>query len=54
MKKKQTRINTGEKMTPYMESWLAEIEEDIKTGKNMSGPFNSVEELMEHLEKDEE
>ncbi len=44
-------VSTGEQMTPYMESWLAEIEEDRKTGKNFSGPFETTEELMDHLEK---
>ena len=44
-------VSTAEKMTPYMESWLAEIEEDIKAGKNISGPFDTVDELISHLEK---
>ena len=44
-------VSTGEQMTPYMESWLEEIEEDRKTGKNISGPFYSADELMAHVEK---
>jgi len=51
MKTKPKKINTDEKMTPYMESWLAEVEQDIKAGKNMSGPFHTIEELMKHLTK---
>ena len=44
-------VSNGEQMTPYMESWLAEVEKDIKAGKNISGPFSSVEELRAHLSK---
>ena len=44
-------VSTAEKMTPYMESWLKEIEQDRKTGKNFSEPFEATEELMAHLEK---
>ncbi|OGZ65751.1 MAG: hypothetical protein A3D34_00485 [Candidatus Staskawiczbacteria bacterium RIFCSPHIGHO2_02_FULL_33_16] len=44
-------VSTAEKMTPYMESWLAEIEEDIKAGKNMSKPYDSAEELIKSLAK---
>lgn len=28
---------------------LAEADADIKAGRNLSGPFDSVDELMEHL-----
>jgi len=44
-------VSTGEAMTPYMESWLAEIEKDKKVGKNMSGPFNSIVALKAHLSR---
>jgi hypothetical protein len=44
-------VSTAEKMTPYMESWLAEVEEDIKDNRNFSGPFHSVAELKKQLEK---
>ncbi len=44
-------VSTAKKMTPYMESWLAEVEKDIKAGKNFSGPFGSVAELKKHLNK---
>lgn len=52
-KKSQSRSSNHriEKMTPYMEKWLEEVEKDIKAGKNMSGPFYSVKELMKHLNK---
>jgi len=44
-------VSNGESMTPYMESWLSEIEKDRKTGKNTSGPFSSTKELKVHLSK---
>ena len=44
-------VTTAEKMTPYMESWIAEVEEDIKAGKNMSKPYDSAEELIKSLSK---
>lgn len=51
IKTKNRKLNADEKMTPYMEKWIAKVEKDIKAGKNMSGPFHSVEELRKHLEK---
>jgi len=44
-------VSNAEQMTPYMESWLAEVEEDIKHNRNFSGPFETTKELMNHLEK---
>ena len=44
-------VSNAEKMTPYMENWLAEVEKDIKAGKNMSKPYNSAEELIKSLSK---
>lgn len=44
-------VSAGEIITPYMESWLAEIEKDKKANKNISGPFNSIAELKAHLSK---
>jgi len=44
-------VSAGEEMTPYMESWLDEIERDKKTKKNVSGPFPSVSSLKEHLSR---
>ena len=37
--------------TPYLEKILEEVEEDIKTGKNLSPTFDSVDEMFDHLEK---
>ncbi len=44
-------VSTAEHMTPYMESWLAEVGKDIKAGKNMSKPYDSAEELIKSLVK---
>lgn len=37
--------------TPYLEKIMREADKDIKTGKNLSPIFNSVDEMFEHLEK---
>lgn len=34
-----------EQMTPALEKKLAKIDKDIKTGKNLVGPFRTAEEL---------
>lgn len=44
-------VSDAEPMTPYMEGWLREVEKDIKEGKNISKPLNSVDELMKSLSK---
>ena len=44
-------VSAAEEMTPYMESWVAEIEKDKMTGKNTNGPFDSIEELKSHLSR---
>jgi len=44
-------VSAGETMTPYMESWLAEIECDKKTGKHVNGPFSSIAALRKHLSR---
>lgn len=37
--------------TPYLEKIMRETNEDIKTGKNLSPVFDSVNEMFDHLEK---
>jgi DNA-damage-inducible protein J len=39
----------AEPMTEKMETLIAEAEEDIKSG-NVSGPFETLEEMFEHLD----
>ncbi len=36
--------------SPYLEQILQEVEEDIKTGENITGPFHSDAELEAHLD----
>ena len=38
------------RMTPYLENILDEVEKDIKTGKNMIGPFETTEEANAYLD----
>ena len=49
-------IRTGEvqfsiapKMTPYLEDRIEKVRRDYKLGKNISGPFENVDELMKDL-----
>ena len=37
------------KMTPYLEALIEEAEEDYKKG-NYSGPFETIEDFIDHLE----
>lgn len=37
--------------TPYLEKIIKEAEADYKAGKNISGPFETAEELIAELEK---
>ena len=39
------------KPTTYLEKIMREIEADLKTGKNISPEFDSVDAMFEHLEK---
>ena len=45
----KTFKNKKSLITPYMASWIAEIEKDISTGKNILGPFTTRSELDEFL-----
>jgi addiction module RelB/DinJ family antitoxin len=37
--------------TPYLEKIMREADEDLKTGKNLSPVFDSVDDMLEHLKK---
>ena len=37
--------------TPYLEKIMEEVEKDIKTGRNIVGPFDTAEEMIASLEK---
>ena len=43
-------ISSIPKMTPELEELLREVEIDIKEGRNLSGPFDSTEKFIEHLD----
>lgn len=46
---RRIEIYAPEEMTPKLEERLAEIDEDIKSGKNISGPFDNVDDFMAAL-----
>jgi addiction module RelB/DinJ family antitoxin len=41
-------------MSPKLEKMLEKVEEDIKKGKNISGPFYTAEEMIRHLHANED
>jgi addiction module RelB/DinJ family antitoxin len=43
-------FSVAEPMTEKMEQIIAEAERDIRTG-NLSGPFETLEEMFEHLDR---
>lgn len=54
--RRERRIEFEEELIPNKKfaKELREIEEDIKAGRNISGPFYSVDELMDSLMSDED
>ena len=38
-------LSAAPKMTPYLESILAEVEEDLASGKNISKPLRSAKDI---------
>lgn len=46
---RELHISAVPRMTPELEKLLEEAERDIKTGKNLSGPFTTHKALMKHL-----
>lgn len=45
----ELELSVAPRMTPYLEGLVKEAREDYAAGKT-SGPFNTVDELMEHLD----
>ncbi len=37
--------------TPYLEKIIRQVEKDLKTGRNISGPFKTADEMFAHLNK---
>jgi addiction module RelB/DinJ family antitoxin len=50
IRNKSVNLSIAPRMSRQLESLIGRVEKDMKTGKNISGPFNSVEELIEHLD----
>lgn len=50
-REKEVTFSTSLKPTPYLEKIIAEVEEDIKHNRNMSGPFSTAEEMIKALNK---
>lgn len=46
---KQITFSVPYKMTPYLERLTARVHKDIKTGRNIAGPFNSAKEAIAYL-----
>jgi addiction module RelB/DinJ family antitoxin len=44
-------LSTALEPTPYLEKIMREVETDLKTGKNISPEFDSVDAMFEYLEK---
>ena len=49
---KELHVSAGLRPTPYMERVLRQAEKNWKEKKNISGPFNTVNEFRKHLERD--
>lgn len=43
-------LSTALEPTPYLVKIMEEVEEDLKTGRNMSPIFTSAKDLLKHLE----
>ncbi|MEK7617838.1 MAG: hypothetical protein AAB410_01715 [Patescibacteria group bacterium] len=44
-------VSASEPMTPYMENWIGEIENDIAADKNIIGPFQDAAAMDKALKK---
>ena len=45
LRKRRVVLTTDLEPTPYLEKILIQAEKDIKTGRNISGPFKTADEL---------
>ena len=43
-------LSTELEPTPYLVKIMEQVEEDLKTGRNMSPVFTSAKDMLEHLE----
>lgn len=44
-------LSTELEPTPYLVKIMEQVEEDLKTGRNISPVFTSAKDMLEHLEK---
>lgn len=51
LRTRQAHFTTDLEPTPYLQKILKGAEKDIKTGKNLSPVFESVDDMFDHLEK---
>ncbi|QQR64690.1 type II toxin-antitoxin system RelB/DinJ family antitoxin [Candidatus Kaiserbacteria bacterium] len=46
---RSVQFSAGYKMTPYLEGIIKEVEEDLKTGKNLSPVFTNAKDMDAYL-----
>ena len=47
----EVRLTTTLEPTPYLKTILREVDKDLKTNRNLSGPFDSAESMIADLER---
>jgi addiction module RelB/DinJ family antitoxin len=50
IRNRSVTLSMAPRMSRQLESLIGRVEKDMKTGKNISGPFNSAEELIGYLD----
>lgn len=51
LRNQQLTLTTALEPTPYLKKIIKEAEADYKTGKNISGPFETADEMIAALER---
>lgn len=49
LKTRKVELTDTLEPTPYLKKIMREVEEDLKTGRNISGPFTNADEMFDHL-----
>ena len=50
LRERKIELDASLTPTPYLEKIMREAEEDIKHNRNISGPFETVDALFDHLD----
>ena len=50
IRNKSVNLAIAPRMSRQLESLIGRVEKDVATGKNISGPFSSADELIAHLD----